>query len=169
VLTCAATIPLEDVSIFVELESGGPPPEACRVVGVGQPPSRTDEGPAAPRRPPRPIGSACYRHPDRRPDVPTGTPQWTIPAASPTEQPDAAVDGPEIARARLVVRPPNRVRSRAPSADSKHRERSAGTSTVVARPYARAGDLPPTRCEPPDNTRVPSNGARLIVRNTTVT
>src|SRR5262249_59492035 len=33
----------EDVSIFVELESGGPPPEACRVVGVGQPPSRTDE------------------------------------------------------------------------------------------------------------------------------
>jgi DDE superfamily endonuclease len=34
---------IKDVSIFVELESGGPPPRACRVVGVGQPPSRTDE------------------------------------------------------------------------------------------------------------------------------
>ncbi|HXZ70887.1 MAG TPA: Tn3 family transposase, partial [Streptosporangiaceae bacterium] len=29
----------EDVPAFVELESGGPPPGACRVVGVGQPPS----------------------------------------------------------------------------------------------------------------------------------
>ncbi len=35
----------EDVPAFVELESGGPPPVACRVVGVGQPPSRpTKEG-----------------------------------------------------------------------------------------------------------------------------
>ena len=31
--------PGEDVPAFVELESGGPPPGACRVVGVGQPPS----------------------------------------------------------------------------------------------------------------------------------
>lgn len=36
---------LEDVPAFVELESGGPPPVACRVVGVGQPPSHpTKEG-----------------------------------------------------------------------------------------------------------------------------
>jgi hypothetical protein len=35
------TLPVtdEDVPAFVELESGGPPPGACRVVGVGQPPS----------------------------------------------------------------------------------------------------------------------------------
>jgi acetylornithine deacetylase len=36
---------VEDVPAFVELESGGPPPVACRVVGAGQPPSRpTKEG-----------------------------------------------------------------------------------------------------------------------------
>ena len=29
----------EDVPAFVELQSGGPPPGACQVVGVGQPPS----------------------------------------------------------------------------------------------------------------------------------
>ena len=29
----------EDVPAFVELESGGPPPVACRVVGVGQSPN----------------------------------------------------------------------------------------------------------------------------------
>jgi hypothetical protein len=35
----------EDVPAFVELESGGPPPVACRVVGVGQLPSHpTKEG-----------------------------------------------------------------------------------------------------------------------------
>ena len=35
----------EDVPAFVELESGGPPPVACRVVGVGRPPSHpTKEG-----------------------------------------------------------------------------------------------------------------------------
>ena len=33
------TVKDEDVPAFVELESGGPPPGACRVVGVGQPPS----------------------------------------------------------------------------------------------------------------------------------
>jgi len=33
--TCAG----EDVPAFGEPESGGPPPGACRVVGVGQPPS----------------------------------------------------------------------------------------------------------------------------------
>jgi hypothetical protein len=37
--------PQEDVPAFVELESGGPPPRACRVVGVGQLPSHpTKEG-----------------------------------------------------------------------------------------------------------------------------
>ena len=36
---------VEDVPAFVELESGGPPPVACQVVGVGQPPSHpTKEG-----------------------------------------------------------------------------------------------------------------------------
>ena len=36
---------LEDVPAFVELESGGPPPVTCRVVGVGRPPSHpTKEG-----------------------------------------------------------------------------------------------------------------------------
>jgi putative heme transporter len=36
---------MEDVPAFVELESGGPPPVTCQVVGVGQPPSRpTKEG-----------------------------------------------------------------------------------------------------------------------------
>jgi hypothetical protein len=40
-----APVITEDVPAFVELESGGPPPVACRVVGVGQPPSRpTKEG-----------------------------------------------------------------------------------------------------------------------------
>ncbi len=35
----------EDVPAFVELESGGPPPVACQVVGVGQLPSHpTKEG-----------------------------------------------------------------------------------------------------------------------------
>jgi len=35
----------EDVPAFVELESGGPPPVACRVVGVGQSPNHpTKEG-----------------------------------------------------------------------------------------------------------------------------
>lgn len=29
----------EDVPAFVELESGGPPPVACQVVGAGRPPS----------------------------------------------------------------------------------------------------------------------------------
>ena len=33
----------EVVPKFVELESGGPPLRACRVVGVGQPPSRFDD------------------------------------------------------------------------------------------------------------------------------
>ena len=32
----------EDVPVFVELESGGPPPRACQVVGVGQLPSHPD-------------------------------------------------------------------------------------------------------------------------------
>src|SRR6266566_1173411 len=36
---------IEDVPAFVELESGGPPPVTCRVVGVGRPPSHpTKEG-----------------------------------------------------------------------------------------------------------------------------
>jgi hypothetical protein len=50
----------EVVPVFVELESGGPPPVACRVVGVGQLPSHPtkegdrreqhlpDEGPSCP-------------------------------------------------------------------------------------------------------------------------
>ena len=41
----AAAVLKEDVPAFVELESGGPPPVTCQVVGVGQPPSRpTKEG-----------------------------------------------------------------------------------------------------------------------------
>src|SRR5436190_23999202 len=44
-LMCNTTTPLEDVPAFVELESGGPPPVACQVVGVGRPPSHpTKEG-----------------------------------------------------------------------------------------------------------------------------
>jgi hypothetical protein len=36
---------IEDVPAFVELESGGPPPVACQVVGAGQLPSHpTKEG-----------------------------------------------------------------------------------------------------------------------------